>query len=272
MPQLLLWESCYKRTVYTPQKPQNSHIIIINHLSFNGKKLYWTMTNELFCRQVAKCDPYMPYLTLWDKISQNLAHLEDNSHKKSKSHRIFRPFYNRFYEKININHALLRFSQASLIEKKVFRLYWECSKVMIRKISQNFVKSLLKFCLISQILVHSWELLPYKKVLMWQSSRKHAYIVLTPLNPTFIQQNWGLQEYTLFFLFLLKNIDCGYLLELPQRGSSNEYPQSMFWAEIWTRGPRATGRSPEWHSHCRYADVMQHFSNPVIATIEKIII
>ena len=30
------------------------------------------------------------------------------------------------------------------------------------------------------------------------------------------------------FLFLLKNIDCGYLLELPHWGSSNEYPQSMF--------------------------------------------
>ena len=26
--------------------------------------------------------PYMPYLTLWDKISQNLAHMEGNSHKK----------------------------------------------------------------------------------------------------------------------------------------------------------------------------------------------
>ena len=39
-----------------------------------------------------------------------------------------------------------------------------------------------------------------------------------------------------------------------------------------TRGPRATGRSPEWHSYGRYADVMQHFSNPVIATNEKIII
>ena len=29
-----------------------------------------------------------------------------------------------------------------------------------------------------------------------------------------------------------QNIDCGYLLELPLQGSSNEYPQSMFWAEI----------------------------------------
>ena len=35
------------------------------------------------------------------------------------------------------------------------------------------------------------------------------------------------------FLFLLKNIDCGYSLELPQQGSSNKYPQSMYWAEIW---------------------------------------
>ena len=36
----------------------------------------------------------------------------------------------------------------------------------------------------------------------------------------------------IFFIFLLKNIDCGYSLEPPRRGGSNEYPQSMFWAEI----------------------------------------
>ena len=42
-----------------------------------------------------------------------------------------------------------------------------------------------------------------------KSSQKHTYIILTPLYPTFIKQNWGLQGYTLFFLFLLKNIDCG---------------------------------------------------------------
>ena len=48
------------------------------------------------------------------------------------------------------------------------------------------------------------------------SSLKHAYIVLTPLNPTFIQLNWGLQGYTLIFLFLLKDIDCGYTLEPPR--------------------------------------------------------
>ena len=29
-----------------------------------------------------------------------------------------------------------------------------------------------------------------------------------------------------------QNIDCWYSLEPPRRGGSNEYPQSMFWAEI----------------------------------------
>ena len=54
------------------------------------------------------------------------------------------------------------------------------------------------------------------------------------LNPTFIKKKTeGLQGYTLFFLFVLKNIDCGYSLEPPRRGGSNEYPQSMFGAEIW---------------------------------------
>ena len=37
----------------------------------------------------------------------------------------------------------------------------------------------------------------------------------------------------IIFHILLKNIDCGYSLEPPRRSGSNEYPQSMFWAEIW---------------------------------------
>ena len=42
-----------------------------------------------------------------------------------------------------------------------------------------------------------------------------------------------MQGYTLFFLFLLKNRDCRYSLEPPRWGGSNEYPQSILWAEIW---------------------------------------
>ena len=33
------------------------------------------------------------------------------------------------------------------------------------------------------------------------------------------------------FLIFAQNIDYGYMLELPLRGSSNEYPQSMFWSK-----------------------------------------
>ena len=46
-----------------------------------------------------------------------------------------------------------------------------------------------------------------------------------------IQSPWRLLFFKL--LFLLKDIDCGYSLEPPRRGRSIEYPQSMFWAEIW---------------------------------------
>ena len=41
------------------------------------------------------------------------------------------------------------------MKKKKTRLYLGSLEVMFKKISQNFVKSPLKFCVISQILVHS---------------------------------------------------------------------------------------------------------------------
>ena len=34
-----------------------------------------------------------------------------------------------------------------------------------------------------------------------------------------------------FFDIFAQNIDCGHTLEPPQRGGSNEYPQSMFWSK-----------------------------------------
>ena len=33
------------------------------------------------------------------------------------------------------------------------------------------------------------------------------------------------------FLIFAQDIDCGYTLEPPRRGGSNEYPQSMFWSK-----------------------------------------
>ena len=60
--------------------------------------------------------------------------------------------------------------------------------------------------------------------------RKYAYSnilkILPPKNENFKIKNSDI------FHISTQNIDCGYSLELPRRGSSNEYPQSMFKAEI----------------------------------------
>ena len=54
-----------------------------------------------------------------------------------------------------------------------------------------------------------------------------------PLKPHFYIVKMGFTGVYIIFLISAQNIDCGYSLELPHRGSSNEYPQSMFWAELW---------------------------------------
>ena len=58
------------------------------------------------------------------------------------------------------------------------------------------------------------------------SLRKHAYSnilnFLPPKNENFQMKN------TDNFPISAQNIDCGYSLEPPRRGGSNEYPQSMF--------------------------------------------
>ena len=59
------------------------------------------------------------------------------------------------------------------------------------------------------------------------SSRKHTYIIFTPLTPLLCSKTEVYRGYTLFFLLLLENIDCGYSLEPPRRGGSNDYPQSI---------------------------------------------
>ena len=49
-----------------------------------------------------------------------------------------------------------------------------------------------------------------------------------PLKSHFYIVKLGFTGVYIIFLILLKNIDCGYSLELPHQGGSNEYPQSMF--------------------------------------------
>ena len=52
--------------------------------------------------------------------------------------------------------------------------------------------------------------------------RKHAYSNILKLLPP-KNENFQIKNSDIFHISA-QNIDCGYLLELPRRGSSNEYP------------------------------------------------
>ena len=54
-----------------------------------------------------------------------------------------------------------------------------------------------------------------------------------PLKPHFYIVKLGFTGVYIIFHISAQNIDCRYSLEPPRRGGSNEYLQSMFWAEIW---------------------------------------
>ena len=60
----------------------------------------------------------------------------------------------------------------------------------------------------------------------------HNITKTDPLKPHFYIVKLGFAGVYIIFLFLLENRDCGYSLEPPRRGGSNEYLQSMFLAEI----------------------------------------
>ena len=97
-----------------------------------------------------------------DKISQNLAHLEANSHKIN-----FQSILQHILWKNKHKSHLVVFITSFLHINKGFLLLWGSFKVIFVKISQNFIKSHLKICLISQISVHSlWHV-------WWQGNSKY---------------------------------------------------------------------------------------------------
>ena len=56
--------------------------------------------------------------------------------------------------------------------------------------------------------------------------KKHAYSNILK-NLTLKNENFQIKNSDIFHVDA-QNIDCGYSLEPPRRGGSNEYPQSMF--------------------------------------------
>ena len=58
------------------------------------------------------------------------------------------------------------------------------------------------------------------------SLRKHAYSNMRKILPP-KNENFQIKKLDIFHVSD-QNIDCGYSLEPPRRGGSNEYPQSIF--------------------------------------------
>ena len=62
-----------------------------------------------------------------------------------------------------------------------------------------------------------------------KSLRKHAYSNIMKILPP-KNENFQIKKIknSVIFHIPAQNIDCGYSLEPPRRGGSNQYPQSMF--------------------------------------------
>ena len=97
----------------------------------------------------------MPYLTLWDKISQNLAHLEANSQKIFQISQNLQTILQHIWWRNKHKSHCVMFITSFLHLNKGFWLFWGSSKVIFVKMSQNFIESPLKICLISQTSVYS---------------------------------------------------------------------------------------------------------------------
>ena len=105
----------------------------------------------------------MPYLTLWNEISQNLTNLAANSHKIFQISQNFQTILQHILWRNKHKSHFVVFITSFLRINKGFWLLWGSSKVIFVKISQNFIKSPLKICLISQTSIQSlWHVL-YRK-------------------------------------------------------------------------------------------------------------
>ena len=76
---------------------------------------------------------------------------------------------------------------------------------------------------------------PRSQIILFVCITKTRLYNFDPLQPHFYIVKLGFTGVYIIFLISAQNIDCGYSLEPPRRGGSNEYPQSMFWAEIWKK-------------------------------------
>ena len=80
-----------------------------------------------------------------------------------------------------------------------------------------------------QNVVKEWEIFHNQNLETKLTLRKHAHAIYGDFKVVKYEYfQW--KKFDIFLIFA-QNIDCGYTLEPPRRGGSNEYPQSMFWSK-----------------------------------------
>ena len=132
---------------------------------------------------------------------------------------------------------ILRGLLNSIIRKILGTWDWSQSNVQLFRFLQ---KQYSFFCRMKMLIsLHIWffAFLIYIQAILFH----HIFFLFLHFENTPIQiyRKFHLQNTEKFqikksdiFHISAQNIDCGYSLEPPRRGGSNEYPQSMFWAEI----------------------------------------
>ena len=68
----------------------------------------------------------------------------------------------------------------------------------------------------------------YSELLLYNIITKTCQYHVDPLKSHFYIVNLGFTGVNIIFLFLLNSMYCGYSLELPHQGGSNEYTESIF--------------------------------------------
>ena len=98
-----------------------------------------------------------------------------------------------------------------------------CTGLQVERVKMKIeVMRLIFVSSIAMTLLGTWKLVA---LLFITKTRLFKYMYIE----YFTAKNWKFSDkkILIIFKFLLKTIDCGYPLEPPRRGGSNEYPQSM---------------------------------------------
>ena len=123
----------------------------------------------------------------------------------------------RLSDSVPIFSLWARTSSISVIKPLIFKCNWAFSRCKTLTLCESCVPSDCIFCIVvsrsfrkfatwlNQIQVTAWEYIPYDTAL--------------DMAGFFFPKSTDI-----FFLFHSENICCGYSLEAPQRGASNEYP------------------------------------------------